>query len=206
MGGSASVSKAHVFPDGITLTNEEVNEVKASWEILKESDVDSTRVGAIMFKNLFVKAPETFSLFGTFKDIEDWENSKQYHHHCKVVIKIIGHVVKVLVNPDLLDQNLHYMGMRHSLFTILPRHFDILGEEMIVALEEVLGDRLTPLAKSTWATVYTILSLAIQKIMKEFNDECAYDPTTEEESKSASAASNVPISEAPVSDSVVVQA
>ena len=176
MGASAACmieSKRHVFVDGLSLSDEQIKHVSESWELIKESG--SEKVGLIVFKRLFEKAPETFNLFGSFKDITDWENSRAYHHHCRTVVNLLGYFVKVLSNEELVERNADYMGMRHCYFKISPRHFEILGQELIKTFEEMLGDKFTPQAKEAWIVTYTIISTSIQLYQDKYNNEFGYD-------------------------------
>ena len=171
MGGivSSRISGGHRFIDNIILTDEQINQLNASWIIIEESG--TTEIGEIAFKGLFRQAPETFTLFTSFSMLDDWENSKAYKHHCNVVLKILGSVIKVILDPQLLNRNMDYMGMRHSLMPVKPEHFDILGREFIVAFQTVCGDRFTTEMRDAWIIVYDILSRMLQKHIASYNKE-----------------------------------
>jgi hemoglobin-like flavoprotein len=181
MGTGATCLKpaADYLIGGIELSEAQVQDVRDSWQLVVEAGAD--RVGIIAFKGLFVSAPETFQLFHSFNTIENWQESRQYRHHCAVVVKVIGYIVKVLCDPELLEKNMDYMGMRHSLFEIHPHHFDTLGVEIIKAFEELLGDRFTASAKEGWVLVYTAISNKLQTHLESYNKEFAYERMKENE-------------------------
>jgi hypothetical protein len=112
MGAAASAvfrRKNHnVFIDGITISDPQIAAVRDSWQLIKGSQGKvghgARRVGELAFIGLFQEAPETFALFATFSSIVDWRSSKQYLHHCSTVVKVIGHVVEILLDPPLLDR------------------------------------------------------------------------------------------------------
>lgn len=181
MGTGATCLKpaADYLIGGIELSDSQIQEVRNSWQLVVEAGAD--QVGISAFKGLFVTSPETFQLFHSFNTIENWEESRQYHHHCAVVVKVLGYIVKVLCDPELLEKNMDYMGMRHSLFEIHPHHFDILGVELIKAFEELLGERFTNSAKEGWALVYQAISMKLQAHLENYNKEFAYERLKERE-------------------------
>lgn len=172
MGGALTSSRipgAHKFIDGIIVTDHQIEILNQSWLLIEEAG--PTLCGEIAFKGLFKEAPETFNMFTSFSLLDDWENSKPYKHHCTVVLKIIGSVIKVLLDPQLLNRNMDYMGMRHSLMPVRPEHFDILGRQFIEAFQSVLGESFTPEMREIWGVVYTILSKMLQKHIENYNKE-----------------------------------
>lgn len=169
MGGGVSFisDKKHYFIDNLVLTSDQVQIVQDSWVEIEL--VGPAKFGDLAFKGLFRIAPETFSMFTSFCSMQDWENSVQYRHHCAVVLKVIGHIVKVLLDPTLLTRNMDYMGMRHSLLSIEVRHFDILGVELVKSFEELLHDKFPPQAKEAWIIVYDILSRMLRKHIASYS-------------------------------------
>lgn len=55
-----------------------------------------------------------------------------------------------------------------------PRHFELLGGEVLKGLREVLGDKFTPEVEAAWTLVYTILSEMLQSRMKKYNKDIGY--------------------------------
>jgi hypothetical protein len=43
------------------------------------------KIGMIIFKRIFIIAPETFQMFG-FADDPNWESSRSFHHHAKMLL------------------------------------------------------------------------------------------------------------------------
>jgi hemoglobin-like flavoprotein len=174
MGGALTSSTtripgAHKFIDGIIITDEQLQVLSQSWELIEAAG--PTRCGELAFKGLFQQAPETFNLFTSFSMLDNWEDSKPYKHHCAVVLKIIGSIIKVLLDPPLLNRNMDYMGMRHSLMPVKPEHFDILGREFIESFKTVVGEPFTVEMCEIWGTVYHILSKMLQQHIESYNKE-----------------------------------
>lgn len=64
--------------------------------------------------------------------------------------------------------------MRHSMLNLPPRHFKQLGMEILIALREVLGEKLTPEKEEAWVLLYEILSDMLQSRMKKYNADIGY--------------------------------
>jgi hemoglobin-like flavoprotein len=153
----------YCYIDGITLNNSQINELIKTWRMV--SLFGSDKIGQKIFKKIFIIAPETFQMFG-FSDDPNWEMSRSFLHHAKIVVNIIGSVVNGLKNPQLMEKHLHELGLKHSLFRITSQHFDLLGEYLIVAFQEVLGPAFSSYAAECWNILYRIISRNIQDSMK----------------------------------------
>lgn len=143
----------------IGMGTKDVQVIVDSWAEVKAFGAE--RAGIILFKRLFIAAPETFGQFEDFRDLPDWENSKEFKHHCKIVMNIVGSAVSLLKDPDSLNSTLEYLGMKHEGFNITQQHFDILGVELIATLKEALGPKLTPAVQEAWVTMYAYIARII---------------------------------------------
>jgi hemoglobin-like flavoprotein len=158
--------QVYQYIDGITLTPSQVNELNRTWLLLHLYGTE--QIGIIIFKKIFLIAPETFQMFG-FSEDPNWETSRSFRHHAKIVVNIIGSVVTGLKKPELMEKHLHELGLKHSLFRITSEHFDLLGQYFLEAFEQILGKDSTAFSlKSSedWKIVYRIISRNIQESMK----------------------------------------
>ena len=125
----------------------------ASWPYV--NDYGPEKVGMIAFKKLFIVAPETFTTFSSFCDDPNWETSSHFIHHCRVVVAVIGASIKTLKTPTVLCPHLEFLGFQHKLRDIHARHFAILGEAFIEALEIACKpggkEQWNPEIKAAWA-------------------------------------------------------
>ena len=55
-------------------------------------------------------------------------------------------------------QNVRDCAMRHKDRGVLPEYYNYLGEALLFALSERLGDQLTPEAALAWGKAYTFIS------------------------------------------------
>eukprot|EP00981_Chlorochromonas_danica_P007773 scaffold1882_cov163-Ochromonas_danica.AAC.4 len=127
-----------------------------SWAEVKKFGTELA--GMILFKKLFIAAPETFYMFDEFKDIQYWEDSKEFKHHCKIVMNIVGGAIGLLRDPESLDGTLEYLGMKHEGFQITQRHFDIMGVGLIEVLREGVGPKIMNAeAEKAWMIFYNYI-------------------------------------------------
>mmetsp|Transcript_20574 Transcript_20574/g.15159 ORF Transcript_20574/g.15159 Transcript_20574/m.15159 type:complete len:185 (-) Transcript_20574:13-567(-) len=174
MGGLASVlqkSDEKMLREHIGLGNREVQDIVDSWQEVKAFGAE--RAGIILFKRLFIAAPETFQMFADFKDLPNWEDSREFKHHCRIVMNIVGTAVSLLKDPDSLDGTLEYLGLKHEGFAITQEHFDILGVELIHTLREALGPKLTPAVEKAWSQMYKYIADIIIRGMHYMEREVA---------------------------------
>lgn len=151
---------------GKRLTESQIALIAASWEAAKE--FGSEEIGILLFKSLFVRAPETFTMFESFAELKDWETSPHFKHHCRVVVNVIGSFVKLLNNPQLLVSHIEFLGLKHNLFNISPRHFEILGEDLLRIFDDKLGkEKFSAESKAAWLIFYTIISKSMQDFMHD---------------------------------------
>lgn len=138
------------------LDTKQIQLITDSWQEVKKFGTE--QAGIILFKKLFIAAPETFYMFDEFKDIQYWEDSKEFKHHCKIVMNIVGGAVGLLKDPESLDSTLEYLGLKHEGFAITQRHFDIMGVELINTFREALGPKVcTPEVEKAWIIMYEYL-------------------------------------------------
>lgn len=157
MGGIISKDKA--LQDHLGLSNHQIKLISDSWQLIKAHGTEKT--GAILFIRFFEVAPETFYMFSEFRGIEEWKISREFGHHCKIVMNIIGGAVGLLRDPESLDSTLEYLGLKHEGFAINESHFDLMGVELIATLREVLVDKLTSDVEAAWKAFYAYIAKII---------------------------------------------
>lgn len=136
----------------IGMDNSEVEDIVKSWEAVRKFGAE--QAGIILFKKVFAAAPETLQMFEAFRDIPDYENSKEFKHHCKIVMNIVGSAVGLLRDPESLDSTLEYLGLKHDGFGITQAHFDLMGGLMMETLREAIGSKFTPAVEKAWLKMY----------------------------------------------------
>ena len=118
--------------------------VKSTAPLLKNKGEEITTV---MYENLFTKYPEAKVLF---KDAKP----DQY-------IKLANMVYAYAANIDKLEnlqKGIDNVAQIHVNVQILPKHYPWVGESLLFAIKEVLGDAATDEVMDAWEQAYGFLS------------------------------------------------
>ena len=149
--------------------------LQKSWPAV--DDFGCEKLGALMFCGLYDRCPETFAMFAGFCDDPNWKTSPHFKHHCRIVVAVIGSMVKTLKTPQIICPHLEFLGFQHKLRDIELHHFSVLGEEMIKALEIALSpggkEAWNPDVQAAWVDMYNSMLAIIQKNMDLDGDEAA---------------------------------
>jgi len=118
--------------------------VKSTAPLLKDKGQEITTV---MYKNLFANYPEAKELF---------KNAAEDQY-----IKLANMVYAYAANIDKLEnlqKGIEKVAQIHVETNILPEHYAWVGESLLIAIKEVLGDVATPEVMDAWAEAYGFLS------------------------------------------------
>ncbi len=99
------------------------------------------------YARLFEIAPETRPLFKS--DVKE-QGMKLMH--------IISLTVMSLDTLDALLPGIRALGMRHMEYGVKMEHYAAVGDALMWALAQKLGDHWTPQVADAWAAVYTLLA------------------------------------------------
>lgn len=163
----AAISPAAQYPtdkDGTKMSDRHIEDIRISWLEVKKFGPE--KLGEIMFRRLFIAAPETLKVFENHLKMENWLESVEFHHHCRTMMSITGSAVGLFRNSQTLSDSLHYLGRKHHGMNITQHHFDLLGIELNNALVEVLTpEKYTNEVKEAWNMVYKIITDKIIQVM-----------------------------------------
>jgi nitric oxide dioxygenase len=125
--------------------NEETKAIiKSTAPVIKEH---GEAITTAMYKIMFAKYPEAKELF---KDAEP----DQYK-------KLAGMVYAYAANIDnlgSLQKGINKVAQIHVDVKILPKHYPWVGESLLGAIKEVLGDAATPEIMDAWEEAYGFLA------------------------------------------------
>lgn len=74
-------------------------------------------------------------------------------------------VVHALDDTDRLLPVLAALAKRHAHYGVEDRHFDSVGDALLWALSDVLGDRLTAELRDAWATAYALVASVMRRAL-----------------------------------------
>ena len=84
--------------------------------------------------------------------------------HARGIVNLFDSVLQML-GPDLefIEEILHQVGLRHAKMGVKSSYFPHLGESLIWALKQTIGDELTPENEEAWEQTYDAISGEITK-------------------------------------------
>jgi len=125
--------------------NEETKEIiKSTAPVIKEH---GEAITTAMYKLMFAKYPEAKELF---KDAEP----DQYKKLANMVYAYAANID----NLESLQTGIDKVAQIHVNVNILPKHYPWVGESLLGAIKEVLGDAATPEIMNAWEEAYGFLA------------------------------------------------
>jgi len=76
---------------------------------------------------------------------------------------MLGEVLRMVQDPERFEAALVHSGRRHRGYGVVSRHYRIVGEALLWALESVLPDGFDTDTRRAWAEAYTRMSFLMQK-------------------------------------------
>lgn len=130
------------------MTPAEMHLVRQSW-----IDIDPLRdqVSRKLYARLFELAPDTQAMF---KGDMRAQGTK--------LMATIGLLVAHLDRPDIMLPAAQKLAVRHVVWGIRPAHYDLVGESLMWALAQTLGERFTPEVRAAWEALYALLADAMK--------------------------------------------
>ncbi|UNK20334.1 NO-inducible flavohemoprotein [Paenibacillus sp. N3/727] len=123
-------------------------------EIIKSTvpvlEVHGKAITTVFYQKLFRHHPELLNIF-------NHANQRQG----KQPTALAGAVYAAAANIDRLENILpvvKQIGEKHRALNILPEHYPIVGETLLAAIKDVLGDAATPEIMDAWAKAYQIIA------------------------------------------------
>jgi nitric oxide dioxygenase len=107
----------------------------------------NTQLAELFYARLFQQAPELHSLFKP-----DMEEQK---------VKLMGmltFIVDNLLQLEALIPAIQALALRHREYGVRPEYYEPVGEALLWALEQSLGEKFTPEVRAAWQSVYTMLA------------------------------------------------
>jgi hemoglobin-like flavoprotein len=126
------------------MTPEQITLVERSFEkILPIGD----RAAGLVYDRLFELDP---SLRALFKGDMARQRS--------MLAVAIAMIVRGISTPATIIPALGEMGRRHAGYGVRPEHYATVGEALLWALEQALGESFTPETKAAWAGAYDLIA------------------------------------------------
>jgi len=155
---------------GLPATEAQSSAVQRSWERVEH--LGSNVLGEKLYKHVFRVAPQTMELFPPevrYK-YRDWSADEDGAEEGDLlaspalrklfgkVINAVGVSVAGLRQPSQMVPMLTQLGARHISYGVDEGYWKVLGEGLILTLQECLGADFTPEVKLAWTLVYGFIS------------------------------------------------
>jgi hemoglobin-like flavoprotein len=136
------------------MTRDQIRLVQSSWAMIAErAGVFSAR----FYDRLFAIDDSAARLFsGVEMAAQQWK-----------LAQTLGVVVQVLDNPDAVLPAVSALGERHVRYGVVPRHFDTVGEALLEAFTDTLGDRFTPAMRAAWTAAYELIATVMKRSLPQ---------------------------------------
>ncbi|MDO5638852.1 MAG: globin domain-containing protein [Neisseria sp.] len=137
--------------------------VKATVPALEAHGTDITRV---FYRNMFAAHPELLDIFNKTNQ----KQGKQQTALASAVLAAAKHIDNL---GDILPHVVQ-ISHKHRALQIKPEHYPIVGEHLLGAIKEVLGDAATPEIIAAWAEAYGAIADVFIGVEKEMYQEAAW--------------------------------
>lgn len=125
------------------ITQAQKDIVKSTVPFLKENGVQLTKH---FYSRMFAHHPELLNLF----NMGNQKNDKQQTALATAVLAYAEHIE----NPEVLLPVLNTIGQKHVSLSIRPEQYLIVGEHLLAAISEILGEAASPELMAAWETAY----------------------------------------------------
>lgn len=129
---------------GLTMNTQTKELIKSTAPVIKEHGESITTA---MYKVLFTNHPEAKELFKNAAP-------DQYKKLASAVYAYAANIDKL----EMLEKGIETMAVAHVKTNILPEHYPWVGEALLSAIKEVLGDAATDEVIAAWAEAYNFLA------------------------------------------------
>jgi nitric oxide dioxygenase len=130
--------------ENMTLTTAQIDLIRDSFHRL-QPDVEIA--SELLYKRLFEIAPELRSMFRS----DMVGQGMQF-------MSTLGVIVQHLDDPQALRPHLEHLAQGHAAYGVKPEHFRPMGQALIWAMRETLGERFPEGADAAWEAAYDLLA------------------------------------------------
>ncbi|MFT8323357.1 MAG: NO-inducible flavohemoprotein [Bacillus sp. (in: firmicutes)] len=142
---------------------------KKTIEIIKSTvpvlEVHGTKITTVFYKNMFTAHPELLNIF-------NHSNQKQGRQQTALANTILA-AAKYIDNLETIIPLVKQIAHKHRSLAVKAEHYPIVGEFLLKAIKEVLGEAATDDIINAWAETYGAIAEVFINIEKEMYAEAA---------------------------------
>lgn len=128
----------------MSLSQQTIDTVKATVPVLQEHGMAIT---SRMYDVLFEKYPETKALFGSAPENQP-----------RILAAAVAAYGKNIDNLGALKDAVERMAAAHVRTNVKPEHYPMVGDAILTAMQDVLGEAATPEILDAWKEAYFFLA------------------------------------------------
>ena len=129
------------------LSQKTIEVVKSTVPVLKEHGLEITKT---FYKRMFENNPEIKAMFNMDKQ----ESGEQPKALAMTILAAAQNIDKL----EVLLPAVKKVGAVHVNSKVKPEHYPIIGENLLLAIKEVLGDAATEDVLNAWGEAYGVIS------------------------------------------------
>lgn len=148
----------------MSITEAQKDIVRSTAPILKENGKEIT---SIFYKRMFAAHPELLDIFNL--------TNQKVGSQPLALANTIYFAAENIDHLDVLLPQVMLIAHKHRALMILPEHYPIVGENLLAAIKEFLGDKATTEILDAWAAAYGIIAKIFIDAEKKLYDELGPD-------------------------------
>ena len=134
------------------MTPEQITLVRSSWSMIA---ADADRFTSRFYDHLFAIDDSAARLFsGVEMRAQQWK-----------LAHTLGVVVQALDDLDSILPAVATLGMRHARYGVEHRHFDTVGEALVLAFGDTLGSGFSPAIRAAWDEAYSLVASVMRRAL-----------------------------------------
>jgi len=134
------------------MTPDQISRVRSSWpDVAADADAMTLR----FYEHLFAIDAGAARLFA---------HTDMGAQRVKLA-QMLEALVNALDDPDRLVPVIAALGKRHTHYGVESRHFDSVGEALLLALGETLGVAFTPGTRQAWSETYWLVASVMRRAL-----------------------------------------
>jgi len=142
------------------LTDEEINEVQQSWDMMTRSEGGLRDAGLMLNRQLLTAHPHhlrSFAKFKKYKDIDDIFKSPEFKQHSYSTVREMSLVITNLKHPGVFTQQAKSIGFAHRRASLPPNQMvDFKSVFINDFIPSQMADKSTPNTIKAWEKFMTV--------------------------------------------------
>lgn len=146
------------------LSQQTIDIVKSTAPVLADKGIEIT---SVFYKNMFNSHPELLNIFNSTNQ----KKGRQQTALANTVYAAAKHIDQLHVLLPAVKQIAH----KHRSLAVKPEHYPIVGEHLLGAIKQVLGDAATEDILQAWGEAYGVIADVFISVEQEMYDQAGWE-------------------------------